>query len=198
MREHQRRTYLVDRSFQLKYIVLLMAWGAVLAALFGLWIYQAHQQALDSALLQDPALRAAVQRGERQLLWALGGICALSAAALGLLGFIVTHRVAGPVYVMGHYLAVLAQGRYPQRRALRRGDELKGFHAHLLEVLDELERREARTLGLLESAVAHLRGAAGGAPALAAAASELEREVSSRREALAQVAGAGAATARGL
>lgn len=32
---HHRRIYLVDRSFQLKYILLLMGWGVVLAGLFG-------------------------------------------------------------------------------------------------------------------------------------------------------------------
>ena len=41
---HHRRTYLVDRAFQLKYTVLLMATGLLVALLFALWIYQAYRQ----------------------------------------------------------------------------------------------------------------------------------------------------------
>ena len=58
-----RRIYLVDRSFQLKYILLLMGWGVVLAGLFGLWTYQAHQQAVE-ALVQSAEQRALLARAE--------------------------------------------------------------------------------------------------------------------------------------
>ncbi len=182
---HPRRTYLVDRSFQLKYIVLLMAWGVVLAALFGLWTYQAHQQAIET-VVRGPEQRALIDRADRQLMWALGGIGALSAAALGLLGFIMTHRVAGPIYVMGHFVTLLAQGRYPTRRALRKHDELQGFYAHFLEAVEAMKERDARHVGQLEETIALLRGAVARAPELRTALDALEREVKVRREALAE------------
>ncbi len=183
----QRRMYLVDRAFQLKYILLLMGWGVVLAALFGLWTYQAHQQAVET-VLRDPAQRALMARGERQLVWALLGIGALSAAALGLLAFIMTHRVAGPIYVMGHYLTLLAEGRYPPRRALRRHDELKQFYGHFVDVMEVLKERDARCLTTLEDAATAIRGVALREPALVSALEQLEREAASRREALAEAA----------
>ncbi len=179
-----RRTYLVDRAFQLKYILLLMAWGVVLAALFGLWTFQAHQQAVET-VARDAAQRALVDRAGRQLLWTLAGIGALSAAALGLLGFIMTHRVAGPLYVMGHFLTVLAEGRYPARRALRRNDELKGFHAHFLEAVEAMKERDARHLEQLEEAIARMRGAVARAPELLPALEALDAEAQRRRKALA-------------
>jgi len=186
---HHRRTYLVDRSFQLKYILLLMGWGLLLAALFGLWAYQAQAQAVE-LLAAEPGQRALVGHASRQLLWALLAIALLSSAALGLLGFILTHRVAGPIYVMGHLLTTLAQGRYPSRRALRRHDELKPFHAHFLQVVDALRERERIQLVHLEDAVERMRAAAGRAPELAPAVATLEAELRERRGSLDEPTGA--------
>jgi hypothetical protein len=180
---HHRRTYLVDRAFQLKYILLLMGWGVVLAALFGLWTWQAQQQALET-LIHDPAQRALVARADRQLAWALGAIAVLSAAALGLLGFIMTHRVAGPVYVMGHFLTQLAEGRYPSRRALRKRDELQAFHAHFLDAIEAMKARDLRQLAQLEDALARMKVAAARAPELEVGVALLEAEIRERRERL--------------
>jgi len=184
-----RRTYLVDRSFQLKYILLLMGWGLVLAALFGLWAYQAQAQAVE-LLASEPGQRALAGHAGRQLLWVLLAIAALSSAALGLLGFILTHRVAGPIYVMGHFLTTLAEGRYPSRRALRKHDELKTFHAHFLQVIDALRERERIQLAHLETAVEGMRAAAARAPELAPAMAALEAELRERRGALDEPTGA--------
>ena len=73
------------------------------------WLHQAHVQA-TALLAPDPETRALVERSDRLLLGAFVAIAALLAAALGLLGVVITHRVAGPVFVMGHYLRVLADG----------------------------------------------------------------------------------------
>lgn len=179
----QRRTYLIDRAFQLKYILILMGWGVAMALLFGLWTYQLHQQAME-VVLRDPAQRAAVAHADKQLLWALGAIGLLSATALGLVGFIVTHRVAGPVYVMGHFLTLLASGRYPARRTLRKHDELKGFYSQFIKSIDALKERDVRQLARMEAAIGAMRKALPRAPELRPSLEELEREASERRGAL--------------
>jgi hypothetical protein len=181
---HHRRTYLVDRRFQLKYILLLAGWGLVLAGLFGLWTWQAHQQVVET-MVRDPAQRAALGPAQRQLAWVLFAIGGLSAAALGLVGFIMTHRVAGPVYVMSHFLSELAAGRYPPRRALRRRDELREFHHRFLDALDAMREREGRQLARLENAIRRLRGALPRAAELGPVIAGLEQDVRERREALA-------------
>jgi hypothetical protein len=184
---HHRRTYLVDRAFQLKYILMLTAWGAALAGLFGLWTWQAHQQVLETAI-RDAAQRALVAHAERQLGWVLVAIGLLSAAALGLVGFLMTHRVAGPIHVMGHFLGQLAGGRYPPRRALRRHDELKAFYARFVEALDAMKERDARAVAAMEGAAERMRAALSRAPELAPALAALELEARLRREALEEAA----------
>jgi methyl-accepting chemotaxis protein len=181
---HARRSYLIDRAFQLKYTLLLAGWGVVLAALFGLWTWQAHQQVAE-LFAREPEHQALLRQVDRQLVWALGGIGVLSAAALGLLGFVITHRVAGPVWVMGHALGEMARGRLPARRGLRRRDELQALHARFHEAVEALAEREGRSLEALEEALGLLRPAAQQNAALAPAVRVLEAEASARREALA-------------
>lgn len=179
----RRRAYLLDRGFQLKYALLLAAAGAGLAVVFGLWLWQAHVQAMQLVPL-DAELRAVVARGDRELLYVFAGIAVLMAVALGLLGVVVTHRVAGPVYVMSHYMTVLAAGRYPRMRTLRRGDELKRFFQVFIRSVDTLKAREARHADALEDAVRRMRAAVAAAPELAPAIEALSAAARERRAAL--------------
>jgi hypothetical protein len=180
-----RRRYLVDRGFQLKYALLMAAAGLLVAGVFGLWIHQAHVQA-TALLSPDAETRALVERSDRLLLGAFVAIAALLAAALGLLGVIITHRVAGPVFVMGHYLRVLAEGRFPRMRTLRRSDELKGFFQVFIDAVDAMKLREARHTAVLDDALRRMRAAVAGAPDLAPAIEALARAAQERRSALAQ------------
>lgn len=181
---HQRRVYLVDRAFQLKYTLVLVAAGMGVALAFGLWIWQAHLQVSELAAV-DPAIRPLIEASDRNLLVIFLGIAALMAGALGLVGILVTHRVAGPIFVMGHYMSVLATGRYPRMRTLRRRDELKSFFQNFIEAVSTLKQREARHATVLEEAVERMRAAAGEAPELAPAIEALESAARERRQALA-------------
>jgi hypothetical protein len=182
-RVHQRRVYLVDRAFQLKYTALLMGAGFLVALVFGLWVWQAHQQTTELVSV-DPAFRPVLEASDRQLLYVFVGIAALMAAALGLLGLVMTHRVAGPMFVMGHYMSVLAKGRFPRMRTLRRHDELKSFFRVFLEAVQALKEREARHAQVLEDAVERMRAAGSRALDLGPAIEALEAAALERRRAL--------------
>lgn len=178
-----RRIYLVDRSFQLKYILLLAGCGLALAAVTGAWTYLAEQQVAE-ALLQDPEQRALFEAASRQILWPLGVIGLLAAATLGAVGYVVTYRIAGPVYVMSRVLEMLGQGLYPARRSLRRHDELKAFYARFLDGVEALRSREVRLLQELEDVADVVDRAAPRAPELAELAQRLRADLARRRAAL--------------
>jgi hypothetical protein len=69
-------------------------------------------------------------------------------------GVLLTHRVAGPIYVMSHYISILAQGRYPIMRPLRRGDELKPFFERFQSAIEALRHRESEEVEALSTAIA--------------------------------------------
>jgi hypothetical protein len=183
--EGHRRHYLLDRGFQLKYAILMACAGLGVAIVFGLWLHQAHAQA-TALLAPDVETRALVERSDRLLLGAFALIAILLAAALGLLGVVITHRVAGPVFVMGHYLEVLAEGRFPRMRTLRRSDELRTFFRTFIDAVDKIKAREARHAALLEEAVQRMRGAVIRFPELQPAIDALAAAARERRAALAQ------------
>jgi hypothetical protein len=71
--------------------------------------------------------------------WVVGAVVLIT-AALFVWGVLLTHRVAGPLYVIrGHFRAFL-EGQPIQRRPLRKGDELQELYA---AVCAALERRDA-------------------------------------------------------
>ncbi len=179
-----RRRFLVDRGFQLKYALFMAGAGLLVAAIFGFWLHQAHAQAI-ALLRPDDRTRALIEQSDRLLLAAFAGIAVLLGAALGLLGVVITHRVAGPVFVMGHYLTVLSQGRFPRMRTLRRSDELKNFFRVFIDAVEAMKKREARHVALLEETLVRLRAASSRNPELQAAAQALDAAVMERRLALA-------------
>jgi hypothetical protein len=182
--EHHRRSYLVDRGFQLKYALLMAGAGLAVALVFGGWLHQVHAQ-VTALLANDPELLALVERSDGIMLVSFAAIALLLAAALGLLGVLLTHRVAGPVFVMGHYARVLAQGRFPRMRTLRRSDELKRFHQVFLDAVAAMKAREARHAAVLEDAIRRMRAAEARSPDLAPAIAALEAAAAERRLALA-------------
>ncbi len=183
--EGHRRHYLLDRGFQLKYAVLMACAGLVVAVVFGAWLHQVHAQA-TALLAPDAETRALVERSDRLLFAAFAVIAILLAAALGLLGVVITHRVAGPVFVMGHYLEVLAEGRFPRMRTVRRSDELRAFFRTFIDAVDKMKVREAKHAAALEEAVQRMRGAVVKFPDLQQAIDILAAAARERRAALAQ------------
>jgi len=151
-----RRTYVVDRRFQLKYTLLLVGMGVVIAGLFGGALYLSHLEALRVLARGEEAGEAS-----RRLLWLMLVISLGMAATLSLVGVVVTHKVAGPVHVMSHYLNVLAGGRYPIMRQLRKGDELQRFFESFQAAVESLRAREAGEADTLRNAVAGFSALAG-------------------------------------
>jgi hypothetical protein len=83
---------------------------------------------------------------------------------------------------MGHYMSVLADGRFPRMRTLRKSDELKAFFEVFLRAVATLKERESRHAAVLEDAVERMRRAK--LPALEPAIEALAAAARDRRLAL--------------
>ncbi len=147
-----RRTYIVDRRFQLKYTGMLAVLGTLISLLFGGMMFLAVRDT-EQQLLATGKLPPDLLQQTDMLVWLMVGISVLMGIALALLGVLVTHRVAGPIYVMSHYISVLARGRYPIMRPLRRSDELKDFFQRFQGAIDTLRGREVEEAATIEHAL---------------------------------------------
>lgn len=177
-RTSKRSNLLIDRTFQLKYALSIGGLGAAIALFFGALMYQAHVESSRLLDIQEP-VRAAIKTQDATLLWLVAAIAIVMSAALTLIGILVTHRVAGPVFVLSRYLHLLGAGHYPKLRPLRRNDELKNLHEELREAIDAMKARDKKMGEELRDLALALDSAAGTNPsttqALAPIAETLRR-----------------------
>lgn len=151
----RRRTFLVDRGFQLKWTLIIVAVGVLVSAGLGYFIVQLNLA--NTELLElDAAFAEQVADYDAMAIYYLVGFVVVMALALFVWGIFMTHRVAGPIYIISRYLGQLADGQVPQTRPLRRGDELKAFFDTFSAAVDSLRRENLAEAELLQQAAAAL------------------------------------------
>jgi hypothetical protein len=155
-KKNHRHILVVDRGFQYRYSLLLVGAGALIGLLCGGLMLLAHQQALADIEL-TPELQAELASRRVGLYFLLVAVSVLIPLGLGLVGLLVTHRIAGPVYAMSRYMSELAQGHYPTMRPLRKGDELNEMFELFHRAVDFMKAREVEEAFKLEEAILALK-----------------------------------------
>lgn len=185
-RRHRRLgNYLLDRGFQLKYVAMIL--GLSMSISFALGVFLVDQMRENSRMLQldaelDPVFQAQLASADTEAVLVLAGALLLFNLVLAFGAVVVTHRMAGPIFVFRRYLRMLAEGRIPQVRALRRGDEFADVLETLKQTVDAVGRRYEEDLEVSARIRAALAQAGG--PDLDEVRRELDSFEASRRESL--------------
>lgn len=185
-RRHRRLgNYLLDRGFQLKYVAMILGLSLVIS--FALGVFLVDQMRENSRMLQldaelDPVFQEQLARADTEAVLVLAGGLVLFNVVLALGAVVVTHRMAGPIFVFRRYLRMLAEGRIPEVRALRRGDEFADVLEDLRRTVQAVERGFEADLELSARIRAALASGAG--PDVSEVERELDRFEASRRESL--------------
>jgi methyl-accepting chemotaxis protein len=185
--QRKLRNYLLQPKFQLKYTGMVVGVTVVVAAVLGFqaYTYSTGQTQLlniermerkggqiDEQLIADLD-RYARAEDRKVMLAVLAGIAAL-AAALGLTGIVVTHRMVGPAFRLKNALRKVSAGRLQVDGALRKHDELQDVFEAFQQMVQNL--RDARELELRELDDALAKARAAGVPEDALAAIRAVRE----------------------
>src|SRR6266849_2833359 len=146
----RRRSRIIDRAFQFKYTSMVVAFTVVISLTYMTMVYLEHFEIEREIGTYCSASVASelLQRSTSILGYIFVGTLLIS-LVLTALGVVVTHRIAGPIFVMNRYLGVLASGRIPNMRPLRKNDELKTLYGSLkgfVELLAQREKDEAERL----------------------------------------------------
>ena len=83
---------------------------------------------------------------------------ALATAGLGSVALFLSHRIAGPAFVIERALRSLRDGDPGERLSLRPGDSLQELARAARELREHLGEREDRRRGLLQQIAARLDG----------------------------------------
>lgn len=113
----QRRTVLVKRSLQLKYIGMVFVSVLLASFVVGGDIYYTMAREL---LRENPSLAATVSQLNAVILLKLG----LYLVIMLLISLYVSHRFAGPIYRFEKSAQIVGSGDLTHRVSLRTGDEL--------------------------------------------------------------------------
>ena len=138
LRKYARRTYLINREVQLKYVLLVVA----MLLLYTLFLLAAiFLPPMLEFSAETSLARKAVEAGSiislHQTFWpAAGAIIAL----FGTLSIFVTHRIVGPLFSIDRTIREMAGGNLTVRAHIRQGDDLQEFHHNFNAMADNLER----------------------------------------------------------
>lgn len=144
-RKFQRRTVLVKKTLQLKYIAVIFASVLAAAALIGLDLYYTLYKIV---LMDNPMLTGPLDQIRAMLFLKLG----LYLGIIFLVSLFLSHRLAGPIYRFEKSAQAVGSGDLTHRVSLRTGDELvelqEEFNAMVagLQSLVQKDRTLARRL----------------------------------------------------
>ncbi|MGQ0505159.1 MAG: signal protein [Myxococcaceae bacterium] len=182
-RSSLQREYLVDRGFQLKYALIFGVAGFAVALVGGAILYEVLQSALRDVAL-PPELWRRLNADVPTMAAAILATALATGTVMGLFALLLTHRVAGPIYVMTRYIAVLAEGHFPKMRKLRHNDELKDLFDLFQKAVEYMRTRDVADAYLIEEALAVL--APGANTPEARAAVDALKALRDRKRALAE------------
>jgi hypothetical protein len=157
-RQRYRRKYVIDPAFQWKYALTAAAMVLMLSFLISAVQYGVlHQQA------RLRVMNPGTYHAEVALVIVLFGAAfgSLSALAVTIWCIRISHRVAGPLFVLERYLRELQAGRFPKVRPLRRKDEFKHVHRTLADAVESLKAIEDARMRDLARAVQTAKSLAG-------------------------------------
>ncbi len=151
-RKRKRRNYLINPMFQLRFALMLALVGFLVTSCMGMLMFGfLHQQA--RARVIDPSAATLWASGSLVIFFALA-FSAVIAVALVVWGIFVSHRVSGPLFLLGKNLRLLGTGHFPTRRALRKKDEFKDLFDLFFNTCDDLKSFKESELASVEKLLA--------------------------------------------
>lgn len=129
-----RRQYWVNKKFQIKYSLVLMAVGLALTIISLVFSYTYLKVTISELIGNNPIL---MKRFLTPYLITYSLICFAFCVILFALGKIISHRIVGPLYAFEKYVSDVLNGQKKEQLKLRAGDEFK----HLEEIAQDIQER---------------------------------------------------------
>ncbi len=143
-KKYVRKQYIVLFRFQLKYIIYILLFLYIGAAVAGYTVYWTTWVILGEKLAN------VYPRGRLIYIFHTANLklflnILIVTPFFVLLGVLLSHKIAGPIYRIGKYVDALMSGDYSRGLKLRKRDELKGLALKMSQLKDKLlEDREKR------------------------------------------------------
>ena len=178
------KNYLLDTGLQLRLASYLLAVAVALSLGLGALLWSAYRETSRVIALGEPdvgdSIAQALAHEDRWRMLLLAA--ALSAVLIFLLlaSVVITHRIAGPAYVIARTCRAVTEGSLARPRSLRSHDLLVDLADDVAGMVDALRDREERERDIVARAAATLKDPSSTPAARAAAAEDLDRVASEK------------------
>ena len=132
--------FLLERTFQLKYAALDLAYVIIAISTIGALGFSRFPEILDAY-----ALAGLTSEAINLKLFAVSGfvlLLVLNCCLTFVFSIVLSHRIAGPIFVFNRTLKAMAEGDYSQRINIRKLDEFRSTGEAINLIADKLERVE--------------------------------------------------------
>ena len=178
------RNYLLDTGLQLRLASYLLAVAVALSLGLGWLLWSAYRETSRVIALGEPdvgdSIAQALATEDRWRMFLIAAALSAMLICLLLASVVITHRIAGPAFVIGRTCRQVGEGDLARPRPLRNHDLLVDLADDVAVMVDALRDREEREREALARAAATLRDPSSTPGARAAAGEELERVVSEK------------------
>jgi hypothetical protein len=175
--QHKRklRNYLLDTGMQLKLASYLLAFAVLLSLGLGWHLWTAYRETSAVVALGAPEVASALASEDRWRIVQVAIILVVVLVCLLGASVIITHRIAGPAFVIRRTCALVSEGSLVRPRPLRNHDLLVDLAETVSTMVDALRDRESVDREAMARAAAVLRDPHSSSEERGAAAAELER-----------------------
>lgn len=160
IRKRRVKNYLINTKLQLRFASWLLAVAAAISVVLGWVLWRSYAETSRVVALADPevaeALAAAFASEDRaRMVWLA---VALAVVLVCLLGFavVMTHRIAGPAFVLARTCRQVAEGNFERPRPLRERDMLVELGDDVAQMVDAIRDRDQDERDRLLSALGRL------------------------------------------
>jgi hypothetical protein len=187
---HQRRVknYLINTKLQLRFASWLLAVAAMISVVLGWVLWRSYAETSRLVALSDPdgadSLAAMFASEDRaRMVWLAA---ALAVVLVCLLGFavVMTHRIAGPAFVISRTCRQVAEGNFERPRPLRERDMLVELFDDVIDMVNAIRDRDKDEHDRIAAALASLANPAASAEDRRLASQALEALVAEKAKRL--------------
>lgn len=147
-----RRHYIINPRFQWKCtgVTALAVFLVSLTTGIAVYLFQYREAQFSSALMH----------ARLTIVLFAATFAVVMAACFALWSVFLTHRICGPLFVMGRCFDTLIDGGFPKQRPLRAKDEFREFHGHFWRAVDAMRERKEAELDSLRQVLSAVRSVA--------------------------------------
>jgi hypothetical protein len=164
---HKRRmkNYLINTKLQLRFASWLLAVAAMISVVLGWVLWRSYAEtsrlvALSNLALSDgdgadPLAAMFASEDRARMVWLAA---ALAVVLICLLGFavVLTHRIAGPAFVIARTCRQIGEGNFERPRPLRESDMLVELFDDVIDMVDAIRARDQDERDRIAAALARL------------------------------------------